>query len=167
MKIIGKCSLKLIILQCLSLSLFEVVFFRFHTFLNADLYECLIRSKGDPSTGCLEQFMGTDVTIGQVMSQMFYSLFYGFCFGVVSVIVINLIRKKSVWNTVSVVLLYLILFFTGAFKNRILDSLIYSFGRLFSEKIGISNLITSQVALLIALVLLWLSVKEKERVYKN
>lgn len=159
MKIIRKLSIRLILFQALAIHLFGIAFFRFYYFLNADFYECLFRSDYESRPLCWEPYK--DQTLGSLISEPFYYIYYGLCFGVLLIITINLIKRKSFYNTLLIIVIYILLMYIGAFSNRYLDSWIYSFARLFSKKIGISNLIASLILFFMALLLVWGSVKNK------
>jgi hypothetical protein len=158
MKIIQHLSPKSILLQLAALFFFEEAFGKFCLFRRSDLYECLRRSNSDTIGRC-EFYMEPDVTIGQLLSEPIHFMMYGLCFGLVLTLVINLIWKKSLWNTAAVVLLYLLLFFTGAFRYRIVNYSINALTGFFSDKLAVSSLIGIQVALILGILLVWLSVK--------
>jgi hypothetical protein len=166
MKIIRKLSIKLILFQILALHLFGNAFFHFYYFLNADFYECIMRSNPESIRSCWEPYK--DQTLGSLISQPFHFMFYGLCFGVLLIILINLIKKKSLWNVVLITILYIFLMYIRAFSDKYLDSWIYSFGRTFSDKIWLSDLIASLTSLVIGLLLILLSLKnnfsKKEKV---
>ena len=157
MKPLQKLSIRLILFQILALHLFGNAFFHFYYFLRADFYECIMRSGPESIRSCWEPYK--DQTLGSLISQPFHFMFYGLCFGVLLIITINLIRKKSLWNVVLLIIIYIFLMYIRAFSDKYLDSCIYSFGRFFSAKIWLSDLIASLTSFAIGLVLLWLSVK--------
>ena len=159
-KLLKKFSVRLILFQLLAIYLFGNAFFRFYYFVNADLCECILKSSGrDDYFDCWAPY--SDQTLGELISEPFHYLFCGLLFGIIAVSIFNAIRKKSVLNTVLIAILYVLLMFSGAFSNRYLDSWIHFLGNLFSKKIGISNLIASLIAFSMALLLVWLSVKNK------
>jgi len=116
---------------------------------------------------CFERYESPGVTPGYLLKQSFYALFYGLFFGLFLTGLVNWKRKKSLWNTALIVLLYFVLLVVGAFRGRVIHYLIQSFSGFFSSKIGISCLIGSQVALIVGILLVWLSVtnftRSKER----
>lgn len=159
MGIIRKLSIRLIVFQVLAIHLFGIAFSRFYYFLNADLCECILKSVANRSHPCLDEF--SIYKIGDVIAGSIYYMLYGLLFGIIVVSIINAVKKKAILNTVLVAALFIILFLIGAFSNRYLDSWIFSLGRLFSKKIGISNFIASLIGFSAALLLVWVSVKNK------
>ena len=157
MRLLQKLSIRLILFQLLALHLFGNAFFHFYYFLKADFYECIMRNNPGSIRSCWEPYK--DQTLGSLISQPFYFMFYGLCFGVLLIIPFNLIKKKSLWNTALIIILYIFLMYIRAFSDKYLDSWIYSFGRIFSDKIWLSDLIASLTSFVIGLVLIWLSVK--------
>lgn len=160
MGIIRKLSIRLILFQILAIHLFGNAFFRFHYFLNADLYECMFKNYPKTNLDCLETHY-ISVSIGNLLMAPIYYMLYGLLFGIILISIVNAIKKKAVLNTLLVAAIFVVLFLIGAFSNRYLDSWIYSLGRLFSKKIGISNLMASLISFSSALLLVWLSVRNK------
>lgn len=159
-KLLQKVSIRIILFQLLALQLFSDAFFRFYYFLKADLCDCVLSSKSrEESYLCWEHY--SDKPLGELISEPIHYLLYGLLFGIVVISIFNALKRRSVFNTILIVILYILLMFTGAFSGRYLDSWIYSFGNLFSKRIGISNLIASLIAFSSALLLVWLSVKKK------
>lgn len=159
MKIIRSLSPRIILLQLFSLFFFEEAFVKFSLFRRSDLYECIRKSNSDTIGLCEELYMEPDVTVGQLISEPIHFMMYGLCFGLMLTLIINLVRKKSLWNTVAVALLYLLLFFIGAFKYGFINHSMNSFWGIFSHKLAVSSLIGIQVALILGILLVWLSVK--------
>lgn len=160
MKILQKLSLRVILFQLLALHLFGNAFFRFYYFLNADLCECILKSiEQRDFVDCWAPY--SDQTLGELLSEPFHYLFYGLLFGIIAISIFNAVKKRSVLNTVLIVILYISGMFVGVFSERYLDSWIHFLGKLFSKKIGISNLIASLITFSIALLLVWLSAKNK------
>ncbi|WP_430406989.1 hypothetical protein [Fluviicola sp.] len=159
MGIIRKLSIRLLLFQVLAIHLFGIAFFRFYHFLNADLFECLLENYPESVSPCAKYFANR--TVGEIITAPIYYMLYGLLFGIILVSIVNAIRKKAVLNTVLVAALFIVLFLIGAFSNRYLDSWIYSLGRLFSKKIGISNFIASLITFSTALLLVWVSVNNK------
>jgi Ca2+/Na+ antiporter len=145
--------------QLFSLLFFEEAFVKFCIFRRSELYECLRRSNSDTIGRCGELYVEPDITIGQLISEPIHFMMFGLVFGLILTSIVNWIRKKSLWNTVSVVLLYLFLFFIGAFKYRFINQSMNWFAGNFSNKIAVSSLIGSQIAFLFGILLVWLSVK--------
>lgn len=81
--------------------------------------------------------------------------------------VLNKLSPKLIvfqsWNTVALVLLYLLLFFIGVFKYGLIDHLMSSFAEIFSQKPAVSSLIGTHVAFLLGILLVWLSIKDFTR----
>lgn len=159
MNLLRKLSVQLILFQVVALYLFDTAFFRFHYFLRADLYEYFFATGKEGLVHYLRVHPGQ--TLPELIAEPFYYAFYGLLFGLIVVSIFNALKKKSVLNTVLVAILYVLLMFAGAFSGRYLDSWIYFLGKLFSKKIGISNLIASLSAFSLALLLVWLSVQNK------
>jgi hypothetical protein len=159
MRMLQKLSVRLILFQLLALHLFGNAFFRFYYFLDADFYECFFwnLSRGGGVGDCLEIY--PDRQIGDLISEPFYYMFYGKIFGLILIIIVNLIRKKSFWNTLLVIIGYILLLFMGGFSNRYLDTFTISIGRFFSDKIWSFSLIASLTSFMLGMVLIWFSVK--------
>ncbi len=94
------------------------------------------------------------------MSEPIYFMLYGLGFGLLLTLVINLIRKKSLWNNAVIILIYLVLFFTGAFKFRLVHHSVNWFAGLFNSELEVLSLIGLQVASILGILLVWLSVKD-------
>lgn len=159
--ILFKLSLRLILCQLLVLYLFGNAFFRFYYFLNADLYECIRRNIQVSAIPCLEPYSDISIAVGDLLTAPIYFMLYGYGFAVMLIIVVNMIRKKSFWNSLLVILLYILLLWIHAFSERYLDTFCVWFGQLFSHKIWVYSLISSITTFLLGSLLLWLSVKTK------
>lgn len=160
MKILQKLSLRVILFQLLALYLFGNAFFRFYYFVKADFCECILRSiEREERFKCWAPY--SDQTLGELISEPFHYLFYGLLFGIVVISIFNILKKLHFLNILLVIVLYVLLLFVKGFSDRYLDSWIHFLGNLFSKKIGISNLIASLIAFSIALLLVWLSAKNK------
>jgi hypothetical protein len=159
MKIIQKLSFRLILFQLLALHLFGNAFFRFYYFVHADFYESVFKNGKEVLVNYLGLHPNQSVT--NLVLAPFYYKFYGLLFGIIVVSIFNAIKKRSVLNTLLILILYILGMFVGAFSERYLDSWIHFLGKLFSKKIGISNLIASLIAFSMALLLVWLSAKNK------
>ena len=155
---INKLSIRLLILQILSVFLFSQSGKRFYSFYRSEFYECLFRT--DNSQDCFKLFPGK--TIGEYLTEMFLAPFYGLLFGLFFIGSLNWIKGKHVLNTILVILTTTILFFTGVYKfGTYLDRLLYSFNSFFTTDFGNLNLIISLVYVFVAIILLWLSMKDK------
>ncbi|AEA45806.1 hypothetical protein [Fluviicola taffensis] len=159
MKIIRKLSVRLILFQVLAIHLFGIAFSRFYYFLDADLYECLLKNQFESVSNCMEHF--SNRTIGEMMATPIHYMLYGFLFGIILISIVNGISKKTFLNTVLVAALFILLFLIGVFSNGYLDLWINSLARLFSKKIDMSNLMASLIAFSTGLLLVWVSVKNK------
>lgn len=163
MKIIRSLSPGIILLQLFSLFFFEEAFVKFCLFRRSDLYECIRKSNSDTIGRCEELYMEPDLTIGQLISEPIHFMMYGLCFGLMLTLIVNLVCKKSLWNTVAVVLLYLSLFFIGAFKYRFVNHSMDLFAGIFSDKLAAKSLIGTQIAFILGILLVWLSIKDFTR----
>ncbi len=103
--------------------------------------------------------MEPDVTVGQLVSEPIHFMMFGLAFGLILTLSVNWIRKKSLWNTAAVGLLYLVLFFMGALKYRFVNDSMNWFAGFFSDKLAVSSLIGMQVTFIFGILLVWLSVK--------
>nr|WP_294860338.1 hypothetical protein [uncultured Fluviicola sp.] len=158
MKIIHKLSIKLILLQILFLYFFSQAADRFYYSVNCEIMECFYTSDPDLRGLCFEKYPGYNLS--DLFSHPIYYMLLGLLIAMIIDGILNWKRKVYFLNTVIVCVLYIVLHLTGFFRfTRDLDSLLISFGRIFSDKFWVMNLITFQIHLLSAILMIWLSLK--------
>lgn len=163
MKIIRKLSLKLILLQILFLYFFSHAAYQFYYLINYEISECLYKYRGELGRQCFEKNPG--YTISDLLTYPIYYMLCGLLLAMMMIVFINRRKKIYFLNTVVVCVLYLVFHLSGLFKfYRDLDFLLILFGGFFSDKFWVMNLITVHIYLLSAMVLIWLSVKEKTKI---
>ena len=157
-KILSKLSFKLIILQIGFLHLFSQAADRFYYTLNYKITECFYISSPELRKYCFEKHPG--YTISYLLTYPIYFMLYGLLLAMILIVFINRRKKIYFLNTLLICVIYVVFHLTGLFKfTRDLDSLLISFGNIFSDKFWVINIITVHIYLLCAVVLIWLSVK--------
>lgn len=162
MKIIRKLSIRLIVLQCFFLYYFSSASERIYAAFNSGVYDCIFK-KGSKELGfqCMENYPGYRIV--DLMTGPIHCMMYGFLVGVVILVFVNWRRKKHFLNTILAIGLFLSLYFSHFFLFLKLDKILRTIGYAFSDTFSIVNLIIMQIALIISLVLLWLSVRRTQK----
>ncbi len=162
MKIIRKLSIRLIVLQCFFLYFFSKTSERLYAAFNSDVYECIFR-KGSRELGfqCMENY--PEYQVVDLMTGPIHCMMYGFLAGVVIIIFVNWRKKKYFLNTILAIGLNLLLYFSHFFLFLKLDQILHVIGDSFSDTFSVVNLVIMQIAFIISLVLLWLSVRRNQK----
>lgn len=158
MKIVRKLSLKLIVFQILFLYFFSQAADRLYYSLNYEIYECIYRYGPELGRQCFGKY--PDYELSDLFTYPIYFMVCGLLLGMIITGFVNWRKKNHFLNTVLVFVLYIGLHFVGAFKfTKDLGLFLNSIGGFFSNKFWAINLITLQIYLLSAILMIWLSVK--------
>lgn len=162
MKTIRKLSIRLIVLQCFFLYFFSSASERLYAAFNSGVFDCIFKkSSKELGFQCMENY--PEYRIADLMTGPIHFMMYGFLVGVVIVIFLNWRKKKYFLNTILAIGLNLLLYFSHFFQFLKLDKILLAIGYAFSDTFSIVNLIIMQIALIISLVLLWLSVRRIQK----
>lgn len=134
MKTIGsKLSMKLILFQIGFLYFFSQAADRLYYSWNYEISECMYQNGIESGLMCLDKHPGYTVT-GLLVGHIYY-MFGGFLLGFLIIGIVNRIKKKHVLNVILVLILYVLLWFGGAFKfTHSLDMPLISFTGNFTQK---------------------------------
>lgn len=162
MKTIRKLSIRLIVLQCFFLYFFSSASERIYAALNSGVFDCVFKeeSKG-LGFQCMENY--PEYRIVDLMTGPIHFMMYGFLVGVVMIVLVNWRKKNHVLNSILAICLNLLLYFSHFFLFLKLDKILRAIGSAFSDTFSVANLVIMQVALVIALVLLWLSIRRIQK----
>lgn len=162
-KFLNKLSYKLIVPQILFLYFFSNAAERFYYTWHSELFECFYKHRNESGMPCFEKYhleLGrvSDFLVGPV-----YTMLFGLLIATLIIAIVNWIRNKSVFNTLLVLVVYVILFLIGIFRfTNDLDSLILKFAAFFTQKFWTMNFIVVQIYFVTAVLLLWLSIRSKQ-----
>lgn len=120
--------------------------------------ECIHKYGPELGKQCLEKHPGYPIT--DLLTHPVYYALVGLLIALTITGFVNWKKKVHFLNTILVFVLFFGLHFVGTFRfTRDLDTLLNSFGNIFSDKFWVMNLITIHIYLLSAMVLILLSVK--------
>lgn len=162
-KILNKLSYKLIIPQILFLYFFSNAAKRFYYTWHSELFECFYKSRNESGMPCFEKYHLQMARVSDFLVEPVYMMLFGLLIATVITAIVNRIRKKSVFNTLLVLILYVILFLIGIFRfTNDLDSFLLRFAQLFTHQFWTMNFIVVQIYFVTAVLLLWVSIRSKK-----